>query len=54
MRVKRVTYKVVDLEALVNQLDPTRMTRPVIVYEGRRKITERPLQPGQEYPWVKK
>lgn len=54
MRNKQVTYKQVDLLALVNTLDPTRTTRPVKVYDGRKPIFERPLQPEQEYPWVKK
>lgn len=54
MRIRKVTYKSVDLVALVNTLEPDRMVKPVIVYEGRRKVTERPLQPGKEYPWVKK
>lgn len=54
MRIRKVTYKEVDLVALVNTMEPDRLVKPVVVYDGRRKVTERPLQPDQEYPWVKK
>ncbi len=54
MRKRVPTFKTVDLEALVNTLEPDRLTKPVLVYNTRRPRYERPLQPGQEYPWVKK
>ncbi len=55
MRVPKVTYTAVDLIALVNTLEPDRMVKPVVVDQTRhRKFIERPLRPGQEYPWVKK
>lgn len=55
MRVPKVTFKSVDLLALVNTLEPDRMVKPIVVDKTRHRVfTERPLRPGQEYPWVKK
>ena len=46
------SYTVVDLRTLVDQLEPDRLTKPIVVYETRRPKRASPEQPGKKYPWA--
>ncbi len=52
MAVKTPTYTTVDLRTLVNQLEPDRLTKPIIVYQTRKPKRQAPEQPGKKYPWA--
>lgn len=50
------TYRLISVEALVNQLEPDRNTKPELRYpdirvETRKKYL-RPEQPGRVYGWA--
>ena len=50
-----MTTKTYDLKALVDKLEPDRLTkpRPEYVFSGRIIKTRRPTKPGETYEWAK-
>lgn len=52
MAVPTPTYTVVDLRTLVDQLEPDRLTKPIVVYETRKPKRQSPEQPGKKYTWA--
>lgn len=46
------TYESVDLRTLVDQLEPDRLTKPIVVYETKKPKVARPEQPGEQYLWA--
>ena len=46
------SYQVVDLRTLVDQLEPDRLTKPIVVYPTRKPKRQAPEQPGKKYPWA--
>lgn len=49
---KGPTETIIDIRAVVNQLEPDRLTRPVIVYPVRKPKTQVPDKPGGKYRWA--
>lgn len=52
MVAKTPSYQVVDLRTLVDQLEPDRLTKPIVVYQTRKPKRQVPEQPGKKYPWA--
>jgi len=55
MKTRTPTYTNISIKAVVDQLEPDRLTRPEMVYPDIRNPyhnSERPYQPGKKYPWA--
>jgi len=52
MGSEKVTFKKLNVKALVHQLDGVEPEYPVYFF-GRTVKTERPEVPGQEYRWAR-
>ncbi len=55
MAGRQVSYTTRNFGAIVNKLDPKRLSEPqtVYVFDNGKTIKELPELPGEEYRWVR-